>query len=196
MVTVSVCATCQPEDKQRATQQFSKLQAAMKVLGISGDEQRALWLVLGAIYHLGAAGATKGKLKISFFSCWTDLRLDTFACDITVRKGALDRPSPAQRGGESDCSCLPESFRHQLMLSATYQARNNHAGGNVVGVMQDGCNPVAELFIYTFKGCCCRSTVMIYSWYLFKIKILDMCIGGQLGTVFRTEWMLTRPALI
>lgn len=63
MVTVSVCATCQPEDKQRATQQFSKLQAAMKVLGISGDEQRALWLVLGAIYHLGAAGATKGKLK-------------------------------------------------------------------------------------------------------------------------------------
>lgn len=33
----------------------------MKVLGISGDEQKALWLILGAIYHLGAAGATKGK---------------------------------------------------------------------------------------------------------------------------------------
>jgi myosin-18 len=32
----------------------------MKVLGISGEEQKALWLVLGAIYHLGAAGATKG----------------------------------------------------------------------------------------------------------------------------------------
>uniref|UniRef100_A0A8D0DCA2 Myosin XVIIIAa n=1 Tax=Sander lucioperca TaxID=283035 RepID=A0A8D0DCA2_SANLU len=48
------------EDKQRASQQFSKLQAAMKVLGISGDEQRAFWLVLGAIYHLGSAGATKG----------------------------------------------------------------------------------------------------------------------------------------
>ena len=55
-------AFCQPEDKQRASQQFSKLQAAMKVLGISVDEQRALWLVLGAIYHLGAAGATKGKI--------------------------------------------------------------------------------------------------------------------------------------
>nr|XP_020454382.1 unconventional myosin-XVIIIa-like isoform X3 [Monopterus albus] len=51
------------EDKQRATQQFSKLQAAMKVLGISGDEQRAFWLVLGAIYHLGAAGATKAGRK-------------------------------------------------------------------------------------------------------------------------------------
>uniref|UniRef100_A0A671WX92 Myosin XVIIIA n=1 Tax=Sparus aurata TaxID=8175 RepID=A0A671WX92_SPAAU len=49
-----------PEDKQRASQQFTKLQAAMKVLGISGEEQKALWLILGAIYHLGAAGATKG----------------------------------------------------------------------------------------------------------------------------------------
>ncbi|KAM7413758.1 hypothetical protein PAMA_020907 [Pampus argenteus] len=47
------------EDKQRASQQFTKLQAAMKVLGISGEEQKALWLILGAIYHLGAAGATK-----------------------------------------------------------------------------------------------------------------------------------------
>ncbi|XP_051491501.1 unconventional myosin-XVIIIa isoform X13 [Apus apus] len=48
-----------PEDKQKATQQFNKLQAAMKVMGISSDEQKAFWLVLGAIYHLGAAGATK-----------------------------------------------------------------------------------------------------------------------------------------
>nr|XP_029526584.1 unconventional myosin-XVIIIa-like isoform X3 [Oncorhynchus nerka] len=51
------------EDKQRASQQFTKLQAAMKVLGISGEEQRAFWLVLGAIYHLGAAGATKDEEK-------------------------------------------------------------------------------------------------------------------------------------
>ncbi|NWU42224.1 MY18A protein, partial [Hylia prasina] len=48
-----------PDEKQKATQQFSKLQAAMKVMGISGDEQKAFWLILGAIYHLGAAGATK-----------------------------------------------------------------------------------------------------------------------------------------
>ncbi|XP_014808702.1 PREDICTED: unconventional myosin-XVIIIa isoform X7 [Calidris pugnax] len=48
-----------PEEKQKATQQFNKLQAAMKVMGISGDEQKAFWLILGAIYHLGAAGATK-----------------------------------------------------------------------------------------------------------------------------------------
>ncbi|XP_030780106.1 unconventional myosin-XVIIIa isoform X10 [Rhinopithecus roxellana] len=48
-----------PEEKQKAAQQFSKLQAAMKVLGISLDEQKACWLILAAIYHLGAAGATK-----------------------------------------------------------------------------------------------------------------------------------------
>nr|XP_028564252.1 unconventional myosin-XVIIIa-like isoform X3 [Podarcis muralis] len=48
-----------PEEKQKAAQQFSKLQAAMKVMGISSDEQKAFWLVLGAVYHLGAAGATK-----------------------------------------------------------------------------------------------------------------------------------------
>ncbi|XP_044077960.1 unconventional myosin-XVIIIa-like isoform X13 [Siniperca chuatsi] len=53
----------QTEDKQRTSQQFSKLQAAMKVLGISGDEQRAFWLILAAIYHLGAAGATKAGRK-------------------------------------------------------------------------------------------------------------------------------------
>uniref|UniRef100_UPI003AAB05E1 unconventional myosin-XVIIIa-like n=1 Tax=Centroberyx gerrardi TaxID=166262 RepID=UPI003AAB05E1 len=51
------------DDKQRASQQFSKLQAAMKVLGINAEEQRAFWLVLGAIYHLGAAGATKAGRK-------------------------------------------------------------------------------------------------------------------------------------
>lgn len=69
-----MCAICQTEDKQRASQQFSKLQAAMKVLGISGDEQRAFWLVLGAIYHLGSAGATKGKIEpngFPFYSCIT-----------------------------------------------------------------------------------------------------------------------------
>ncbi|NXH00370.1 MY18A protein, partial [Loxia leucoptera] len=48
-----------PEEKQKATQQFGKLLTAMKVMGISGDEQKAFWLILGAIYHLGAAGATK-----------------------------------------------------------------------------------------------------------------------------------------
>uniref|UniRef100_A0A3Q2YYD5 Myosin XVIIIA n=1 Tax=Hippocampus comes TaxID=109280 RepID=A0A3Q2YYD5_HIPCM len=57
--TFGIIPQSKPEDKQRASQQFTKLQAAMKVLGISPEEQKALWLILGAIYHLGAAGATK-----------------------------------------------------------------------------------------------------------------------------------------
>ncbi|XP_061637670.1 unconventional myosin-XVIIIa isoform X5 [Phyllopteryx taeniolatus] len=57
--TFGIIPQSKPEDKQRASQQFTKLQAAMKVLGISSEEQKALWLILGAIYHLGAAGATK-----------------------------------------------------------------------------------------------------------------------------------------
>ncbi|XP_047676236.1 unconventional myosin-XVIIIa isoform X5 [Tachysurus fulvidraco] len=57
--TFGIMPQSKSEDKQKAAQQFTKLQAAMKVLGISADEQKALWLVLGAIYHLGAAGATK-----------------------------------------------------------------------------------------------------------------------------------------
>ncbi|KAG8590483.1 hypothetical protein GDO81_006778 [Engystomops pustulosus] len=51
--------TSKGEDKQKSAQLFSKLQAAMKILGISSEEQKAFWLILGAIYHLGSAGATK-----------------------------------------------------------------------------------------------------------------------------------------
>lgn len=57
------CLSLQPEEKQKAAQQFSKLQTSMKVLGISPDEQKACWLILAAIYHLGAAGATKGNVQ-------------------------------------------------------------------------------------------------------------------------------------
>lgn len=37
----------------------------MELLGISEDEQRAIWRVLAAIYHLGAAGACKGTVSPS-----------------------------------------------------------------------------------------------------------------------------------
>lgn len=60
-----LCLSLQPEEKQKAAQQFSKLQTAMKVLGISSDEQKACWLILAAIYHLGAAGATRGNQQLS-----------------------------------------------------------------------------------------------------------------------------------
>ncbi|XP_030770390.1 unconventional myosin-XVIIIb-like [Rhinopithecus roxellana] len=53
-----------PEDKQKAAAAFAQLQGAMETLGISESEQRAIWRVLAAIYHLGAAGACKGGSKI------------------------------------------------------------------------------------------------------------------------------------
>lgn len=40
----------------------------MKVLGVSSEEQKALWLILGAVYHLGAAGATKGRDSLQILS--------------------------------------------------------------------------------------------------------------------------------
>ncbi|XP_016537207.1 unconventional myosin-XVIIIb [Poecilia formosa] len=47
------------EEKQRASVAFTKLLAAMETLSFSAGEQKAIWHVLAAIYHLGAAGACK-----------------------------------------------------------------------------------------------------------------------------------------
>ena len=50
----------QPEDRQKATQAWAKIQHSMTSLGVSSDEMRAVCHVLGAIYHLGVAGAATG----------------------------------------------------------------------------------------------------------------------------------------
>ncbi|MEQ2161258.1 hypothetical protein GOODEAATRI_007944, partial [Goodea atripinnis] len=47
------------EEKQRASVAFTKLLSAMETLSFSSREQKAIWHVLAAIYHLGAAGACK-----------------------------------------------------------------------------------------------------------------------------------------
>ncbi|XP_068419318.1 unconventional myosin-XVIIIb isoform X1 [Eschrichtius robustus] len=57
-----------PEDKQRAAAAFAQLQGAMEMLGVLESEQRAIWRVLAAIYHLGAAGACKvGRKQFMHF---------------------------------------------------------------------------------------------------------------------------------
>ncbi|XP_071428058.1 unconventional myosin-XVIIIb [Pithys albifrons albifrons] len=48
-----------PEEKQRASAAFAQLRAAMGTLGITSEEQAAIWRVLAGIFHLGAAGACK-----------------------------------------------------------------------------------------------------------------------------------------
>uniref|UniRef100_A0AAV2JB95 Uncharacterized protein n=1 Tax=Knipowitschia caucasica TaxID=637954 RepID=A0AAV2JB95_KNICA len=99
------------DDKQRATQQFSKLQAAMKVLGITPDEQRAFWLVLGAIYHLGSAGATKAGRKQFARHEWAQKAAYLLGCTLEElsssifkhqAKGTLPRSSTARQVPEEN----------------------------------------------------------------------------------------------
>ncbi|XP_054936652.1 unconventional myosin-XVIIIb, partial [Physeter macrocephalus] len=68
----SVCqyspAQSWPEDKQSAAAAFAQLQGAMETLGILESERRAIWRVLAAIYHLGAAGACRvGRKQFMHF---------------------------------------------------------------------------------------------------------------------------------
>lgn len=50
----------QNEDRQKAAQFWAKVNNAMEILGFSQEEMKAIFYVLASIYHLGAAGATKG----------------------------------------------------------------------------------------------------------------------------------------
>ncbi|NXK84514.1 MY18B protein, partial [Amazona guildingii] len=59
-----------PEEKQKASAAFAQLRAAMGTLGITAEEQAAVWHVLAGIYHLGAAGACKaGRKQFMKFEC-------------------------------------------------------------------------------------------------------------------------------
>ncbi|XP_063002472.1 unconventional myosin-XVIIIa isoform X6 [Elgaria multicarinata webbii] len=98
-----------PEEKQKAAQQFSKLQAAMKVMGISGEEQKAFWLVLGAVYHLGAAGATKAGRKQFARHEWAQKAAYLLGCTLEELsssifkhhpKGTLQRSTSFRQGPE------------------------------------------------------------------------------------------------
>ncbi|XP_072043844.1 LOW QUALITY PROTEIN: unconventional myosin-XVIIIa-like, partial [Amphiura filiformis] len=48
------------EEKQTLSSLWTKVLHACNILGISAEETMALWCVVAAIIHLGAAGATKG----------------------------------------------------------------------------------------------------------------------------------------
>lgn len=52
------------EDKHRAQQDFVKLCCGFNVLGISEPEQKLIFSVLAAIFHLGCAGVVKGKFHL------------------------------------------------------------------------------------------------------------------------------------
>lgn len=50
-----------PEDRQKATGEFSRLCGAFIVIGVSDAEAKVIWSVLASILHLGAAGAVRGS---------------------------------------------------------------------------------------------------------------------------------------
>uniref|UniRef100_A0A8C3VVT8 Unconventional myosin-XVIIIa n=1 Tax=Catagonus wagneri TaxID=51154 RepID=A0A8C3VVT8_9CETA len=78
-----------PEEKQKAAQQFVKLQTAMRVLGISSDEQKACWLILAAIYHLGAAGATKAGRRQFARHEWAQKAAYLLGCGLEELSSAI-----------------------------------------------------------------------------------------------------------
>ena len=54
----------QADDKQRAVQYWAKIYNSMEVIQMSEDEIKSICSVLAAIYHLGVAGAVKGKAGV------------------------------------------------------------------------------------------------------------------------------------
>ncbi|XP_063207045.1 unconventional myosin-XVIIIb isoform X1 [Chroicocephalus ridibundus] len=71
-----------PEEKQKASAAFAQLQAAMGTLGITAEEQAAIWRVLAGIYHLGAAGACKvGRKQFMKFECASNAA-EVLGCDL------------------------------------------------------------------------------------------------------------------
>ncbi|OPJ74921.1 unconventional myosin-XVIIIb isoform A [Patagioenas fasciata monilis] len=72
----------QPEEKQKASAAFAQLQAAMGTLGITAEEEAAVWRVLAGIYHLGAAGACKvGRKQFMKFEC-ASTAAEVLGCDL------------------------------------------------------------------------------------------------------------------
>ncbi|XP_031804670.1 unconventional myosin-XVIIIb [Sarcophilus harrisii] len=78
-----------PEEKQKAAAAFSHLQGAMETLGISAGEQQAIWRVLAAIYHLGAAGACKvGRKQFMRFE-WANYAAEVLGCEYEALTTAV-----------------------------------------------------------------------------------------------------------
>ncbi|GAB0197100.1 unconventional myosin-XVIIIb [Grus japonensis] len=71
-----------PEEKQKASAAFAQLRAAMGTLGVTAEEQAAVWRILAGIYHLGAAGACKvGRKQFMKFDCASNAA-EVLGCDL------------------------------------------------------------------------------------------------------------------
>jgi myosin heavy subunit len=56
----------QPSETHKLSDKWKEIEFALNMLGITPDEAKAIWCSLAAIYHLGGAGITMGKLLLVF----------------------------------------------------------------------------------------------------------------------------------
>uniref|UniRef100_H0ZB93 Myosin motor domain-containing protein n=1 Tax=Taeniopygia guttata TaxID=59729 RepID=H0ZB93_TAEGU len=108
-----------PEDKQRASVAFSQLRAAMGTLGITTEEQAAVWRILAGIYHLGAAGACKvGRKQFLRFES-ASRAAEVLGCDVE----------------ELGTAVFKHHLRHILaQVTARGQAEESPPGPKMTGV--------------------------------------------------------------
>ncbi|XP_063306059.1 unconventional myosin-XVIIIa isoform X5 [Pelobates fuscus] len=103
-----IAPSIKAEEKQKSAQLFGKLQAAMKILGISGEEQKAIWLILGAIYHLGSAGATKeadeGGRKQFARHEWAQKAAYLLGCSLEELSSSIFKHQPKNSGLQKSTS--------------------------------------------------------------------------------------------
>ncbi|KAJ3589358.1 hypothetical protein NHX12_010203, partial [Muraenolepis orangiensis] len=147
-------------------QKFSKLQVALKVLGVSGEEQKAFWLVLGAIYHLGAAGATKAGRRQFARHEWAQKAAYLLGCSLeelssaifkhqtkgpTARQGA-PRPGP-EEGGAGDTASKASGLEClEAMASGLYSELFNLLVSFINRALKSGQHSLCSLLIVDTPG--------------------------------------------
>ncbi|XP_019909130.2 unconventional myosin-XVIIIb isoform X2 [Esox lucius] len=109
-----IVAPTKVEEKQRASVAFTKLLVAMETLGISANEQRAIWHVLAGIFHLGAAGSCKVGRRAFVSFDRAQVASSVLGCD-----------------GEELQTAVFKHHLRQLLQKATGGARERHAATDV-----------------------------------------------------------------
>ncbi|XP_066966280.1 unconventional myosin-XVIIIa-like isoform X4 [Macrobrachium rosenbergii] len=113
------------EDRQKAGIAWARIRAALDVLGVSPDEQHAIWSVLAAIYHLGTAGAVKASTnKFQFNKPGSAQRAATLlGTSVEELARSIFYANPTTPSTRASFSALFETFDDIM-----YMIR--HAGGD------------------------------------------------------------------
>uniref|UniRef100_A0A8C9LAS4 Myosin XVIIIB n=1 Tax=Pavo cristatus TaxID=9049 RepID=A0A8C9LAS4_PAVCR len=103
-----------PEEKQKASAAFAKLQAAMDVLGITAEEQVAVWRVLAGIHHLGAAGACRvGRKQFMHFE-WATHAAEVLGCELEELSTAVFKHHLKQILAQASSGFVPLSAGQKM----------------------------------------------------------------------------------